>query len=215
MKCLVWIQQGFCEELSTRSGINNWTCTCAASYQGNQSYIKSNCSTSCDCSPEASGQSRGTWTCSCSSDGLPKVAAGSQDTTCFTACNCTSGSLTDAQATRKHISSTIVVVILLWHLQFRKLKSVFDSPTNPLSGYFRKASFSCRSKTKIIHGTLICFAYSELEHATNKFSHSNLIGLGGSSYVYRGQLKDGTTVAVKRLKAQGGPDADLLFFNRG
>jgi hypothetical protein len=50
-----------------------------------------------------------------------------------------------------------------------------------------------------------------LEHATDKFSHSNLIGLGGSSYVYRGQLKDGTTVAVKRLKAQGGTDADLLF----
>ncbi|KAJ6403319.1 hypothetical protein OIU84_015263 [Salix udensis] len=254
---LVWIQQGFCEELSTRSGINKWTCTCAASYQGNQSYIKSNCSTSCDCSP-ASGQSRGTWTCSCSSDGLPKVAAGSQDTTCFTACNCTSGSLTDAQATRKHISSTIVVVILLcviltilafltsitWYLcrkdkfpiqspsflsdretscnsatnlishrasSVSEAKICVDSPTNPLSGYFRKASFSCRSKTKIIHGTLICFAYSELEHATNKFSHSNLIGLGGSSYVYRGQLKDGTTVAVKRLKAQGGPDADLLF----
>ena len=79
------------------------------------------------------------------------------------------------------------------------------------SGCFRKASFLCRSKTEIVHGTLICFAYSELEHATAKFSHSNLIGLGGSSYVYRGQLKDGTTVAVKRLTAQGGTDADLLF----
>ncbi|KAG6762013.1 hypothetical protein POTOM_032497 [Populus tomentosa] len=86
-----------------------------------------------------------------------------------------------------------------------------DSPINPISGCFRKASFLCRSKTEIIHGNLILFTYSELEHATNKFSHSNLIGLGGSSYVYRGQLKDGRTVAVKRLKAQGGPDADFLF----
>ena len=73
------------------------------------------------------------------------------------------------------------------------------------------ASFLCGSKTEIIHGTLLLFTYSELEHATNKFSHSNLIGLGGNSYVYRGQLKDGRTVAVKQLKAQGGPDADFLF----
>ncbi|KAJ6937650.1 hypothetical protein NC652_012072 [Populus alba x Populus x berolinensis] len=271
---VVWIQQGFCDELSTKSGINNWTCTCSASYQGNQSYTTSNCSTSCDCSPvgvhdnclllmyETSyevggGKSRGTWTCTCSTDGLPKVAAGSQDTTCFTACNCTSGSLTDVQATRKHISSKIVVILLCvilttlafltsttWYLcrkdkcpiqsptfssdretscnsatnlishrasSVSETKIHVDSPVNPISGCFRKASFLCRSKTEIIHGTLICFAYSELEHATDKFSHSNLIGLGGSSYVYRGQLKDGTTVAVKRLTAQGGTDADLLF----
>uniref|UniRef100_A0A6M2FA88 non-specific serine/threonine protein kinase n=1 Tax=Populus davidiana TaxID=266767 RepID=A0A6M2FA88_9ROSI len=255
---LIWIQQGFSDELSAKSGVNNWTCTCSASYQGNQSYIKSNCSTSCDCSPDG-GQSGGMWTCTCSSDGLPKVATGIQDTTCFTACNCTSGSLTDVQDTRKHFSSKIVVVILLLCVilttlaflasitcyLYRKDKCLIqspvflpdrerscnsatnlishrasslsetkirvDSPINPISGCFRKASFLCRSKTEIIHGTLICFAYSELEHATAKFSHSNLIGLGGSSYVYRGQLKDGTTVAVKRLTAQGGTDADLLF----
>lgn len=55
------------------------------------------------------------------------------------------------------------------------------------------------------------FSYSELDHATDKFSNSNLIGLGGSSYVYRGQLRDGKIVAIKRLKAQGGPDADSVF----
>ncbi|XP_061957697.1 receptor-like serine/threonine-protein kinase NCRK isoform X1 [Populus nigra] len=255
---LIWIQQGFSDELSAESGINKWTCTCSASYQGNQSYIKSNCSTSCDCSPDG-GQSGGMWTCTCSSDGLPKVATGIQDTTCFTACNCTSGSLTDVQDTRKHFSSKIVLVILLLCVIlttlaflasitcyiYRKDKCLIqspvflsdrerscnsatnlishrassvsetkirvDSPINPISGCFRKASFLCRSKTEIIHGNLILFTYSELEHATNKFSHSNLIGLGGSSYVYRGQLKDGRTVAVKRLKAQGGPDADFLF----
>lgn len=58
---------------------------------------------------------------------------------------------------------------------------------------------------------IIRFSYSELEYATNKFSHANLIGLGGSSYVYRGQLKDGRTVAVKRLINQRGPDVDSLF----
>ncbi|KAJ6408742.1 hypothetical protein OIU84_008441 [Salix udensis] len=247
-----------CDELSAKSGINNWTCTCSASSQGHQIYIKSKCSTSCDCSP-AGGQSGGTWTCTCSSDGLPKVATGIQDTACFTACNCTSGSLTDVQATRKHISSKIVVVILLLCVilttlaflasiacyLYRKDKCLIQSPVflsdretscnsstnlishrassvsetkirvdsliNPISGCFHMASFLCGSKTEIIHGTLLLFTYSELEHATNKFSHSNLIGLGGNSYVYRGQLKDGRTVAVKQLKAQVGPDADFLF----
>lgn len=39
-----------------------------------------------------------------------------------------------------------------------------------------------------------------------------LIALGGSSYVYRGWLKDGSDVAVKRLKDQRGPEADYQFF---
>lgn len=79
------------------------------------------------------------------------------------------------------------------------------------SGCFQKASFLCGSKKGTILGTICQFAYSELENATNKFSNSNLVGLGGSSYVYRGQLNDGRIVAVKRLKVQGSPDADSFF----
>uniref|UniRef100_A0A6N2KGK6 non-specific serine/threonine protein kinase n=1 Tax=Salix viminalis TaxID=40686 RepID=A0A6N2KGK6_SALVM len=195
---------------------------------------------------EASGQSRGTWTCTCSSDGLPKVAAGSQDTTCFTACNCTSallshliaaksnvetekqnivklarlrieaetcfkantGSLTDAQATRKHISSTIVVVILLcviltilafltsitWYL-CRKDKFPIQSPS-----FLSDRETSCNSATNLIshRASSVSEAKICVDSPTNPLSVS-------------GQLKDGTTVAVKLLKAQGGPDADLLF----
>ncbi|XP_073308313.1 receptor-like cytosolic serine/threonine-protein kinase RBK2 [Primulina huaijiensis] len=43
------------------------------------------------------------------------------------------------------------------------------------------------------------FSLSDLEEATNNFSHDNLIGEGGYSEVYRGHLKDGQLVAVKRL----------------
>ncbi|XVE79788.1 hypothetical protein DITRI_Ditri14bG0084000 [Diplodiscus trichospermus] len=84
-------------------------------------------------------------------------------------------------------------------------------PTKPIAGCLQKASFLCRSKTGPILGTIRQFTYSELENATNKFANSNLIGLGGSSYVYQGQLKDGRIVAVKRLKIQGGRDADSIF----
>ncbi|KAJ7955013.1 Kinase family protein [Quillaja saponaria] len=43
------------------------------------------------------------------------------------------------------------------------------------------------------------FSLSELEAATNNFSHENLIGEGGYAEVYKGYLEDGQIVAVKRL----------------
>ncbi|EOY34403.1 hypothetical protein QUC31_018463 [Theobroma cacao] len=258
---LIWIQHGLCDELSNTSGVNNWTCTCSSLNQGNQtSVLKSNCSRSCDCSPvEPSGDR---WTCLCATDGLPKVAVNNHDTTCFTACNCTAGSLPQAPASRNHYSNRVVVIILLLSVILTTLAflasvtcyfcrkdkcakcpiqpPIFSSdketscnsatnlishktslvsetivnvsfPTKPVAGCFQKASFLCRGKKGTILGTICQFAYSELENATNKFSNSNLIGLGGSSFVYRGQLKDGRIVAVKRLKLQGGPDVDSIF----
>ncbi|TYJ14414.1 hypothetical protein E1A91_A10G117100v1 [Gossypium mustelinum] len=43
------------------------------------------------------------------------------------------------------------------------------------------------------------FLLSELQEATNNFSHENLIGQGGYAEVYKGQLKDRKFVAIKRL----------------
>jgi len=43
------------------------------------------------------------------------------------------------------------------------------------------------------------FSFSELQAATDNFSHENLIGEGGYSEVYRGCLEDGQLVAIKRL----------------
>ncbi|KAF3958267.1 hypothetical protein CMV_016809 [Castanea mollissima] len=256
---LIWIQQSHCDELSDTSGLNKWTCKCSSTYQGNQSYVlKFNCSSSCDCLPDAGG-SGGTWTCTCAADGFPKVASNNVDTNCFTACNCTSGSLSTAHVSKKHISSKVVVIVLLLCViltTFAFLSSamcyfyrrdkcslqpptlLFDKETSyssatsligrttssavethvtidsriyPSAGCFQKASSLFRSQRGNIHGTIVRFSYSQLESATEKFSNSNLIGVGGSSSVYRGQLKNGITVAIKRLITQGGPDADSLF----
>ncbi|KAL9407915.1 hypothetical protein AB3S75_046453 [Citrus x aurantiifolia] len=49
------------------------------------------------------------------------------------------------------------------------------------------------------------FALSELQAATDNFSHENLIGQGGYAEVYRGQLEDGQFVAIKRL-TRGSPE---------
>ncbi|KAK2395399.1 serine/threonine-protein kinase protein ACR4 [Trifolium repens] len=44
------------------------------------------------------------------------------------------------------------------------------------------------------------FTYEELETATNGFKEESIVGKGSFSCVFRGVLKDGTVVAVKRAK---------------
>ncbi|CAL4898585.1 unnamed protein product [Urochloa decumbens] len=44
------------------------------------------------------------------------------------------------------------------------------------------------------------FTKEELEDATNKFNEQNVLGKGGNGTVYRGNLKDGRAVAIKRCR---------------
>ncbi|XP_074309524.1 protein NSP-INTERACTING KINASE 2-like [Silene latifolia] len=48
-------------------------------------------------------------------------------------------------------------------------------------------------------GNLRRFNFRELQSATHNFSSKNILGKGGFGIVYKGQLSDGTIVAVKRL----------------
>ncbi|XP_038718279.1 proline-rich receptor-like protein kinase PERK9, partial [Tripterygium wilfordii] len=48
------------------------------------------------------------------------------------------------------------------------------------------------------------FTYKELAKATNGFSAQNLLGEGGFGCVYKGDLPDGTEIAVKELRIGGG-----------
>ncbi|OVA18054.1 Protein kinase domain [Macleaya cordata] len=257
---LLSFQYNSCDGVPEGSGMNKWTCSCDSAKDGNETYsVAANCSTFCDCNPEAAvGSSGDRWTCLCA-EGFPKAPGNFHDSSCFADCNCTAGIPGEPKASRKRISSKVVVYILLLSVVLTTLaflaslgcyvyrrdrypiqppifssdkdtscnsatnlishgstsvssfKVDTNSPVKPIAGCIRNVSFMFRSKRGTLPGTIFQFSYTELELATNKFDKSNLIGLGGSSHVYRGQLKDGRTVAVKRLKTPGGPDADNVF----
>lgn len=54
------------------------------------------------------------------------------------------------------------------------------------------------------------FSYEELQEATDDFSPQCFVGEGGFGKVYKGVLKDGTEVAIKKLTS-GGNQGDKEF----
>ncbi|XP_062078588.1 probable receptor-like serine/threonine-protein kinase At5g57670 isoform X2 [Humulus lupulus] len=65
---------------------------------------------------------------------------------------------------------------------------------------FIGSSFRRRNSKKEIKKPLLkCFNYEEIMNATNNFNPDNIVGRGGYSEVYRGDLSNGQTIAVKRL----------------
>ncbi|CAA2966106.1 BRASSINOSTEROID INSENSITIVE 1-associated receptor kinase 1 [Olea europaea subsp. europaea] len=55
------------------------------------------------------------------------------------------------------------------------------------------------------------FSLRELQVATNNFSNKNILGRDGFGKVYKGQLADGSLVAVKRLKEERTQGEELQF----
>ncbi|XP_020585299.1 protein NSP-INTERACTING KINASE 3-like isoform X2 [Phalaenopsis equestris] len=60
-------------------------------------------------------------------------------------------------------------------------------------------------------GHLKRFSFKELRLATNNFHSRNVLGKGGYGIVYKGYLRDGTVIAVKRLKDYNAVGGEIQF----
>ena len=52
-----------------------------------------------------------------------------------------------------------------------------------------------------IGGSNVVISIQVLRQVTNNFSEDNILGRGGFGVVYKGELRDGTKIAVKRMKS--------------
>ncbi|KAK6915130.1 Protein kinase domain [Dillenia turbinata] len=84
--------------------------------------------------------------------------------------------------------------------------------------YYLWKSFLHNSKTSPFDSSteqlkLQRFSFKELRNATNDFNAENSIGKGGSGTVFRGILRDGKSVAVKKLEDLPSAQAEREFQN--
>ncbi|XP_043699043.1 receptor-like protein kinase HERK 1 [Telopea speciosissima] len=106
----------------------------------------------------------------------------------------------------------VIAVVFLGTILFfilhrsRRLAHDHPSKSNGRNAHSTVSKFSNGTITSATSELALRFAFVALQEATNNFDESLVIGVGGFGKVYKGVLKDETTVAVKRanpLSKQG------------
>lgn len=85
----------------------------------------------------------------------------------------------------------------------KKAENAVAARTPTANAVHLEKSFSHPTSTR-------CLEYEELKDATNNFEPESIVGEGGFGRVFKGVLKDGTAVAIKKL-TNGGHQGDKEF----
>ncbi|KAJ4725649.1 Receptor-like kinase [Melia azedarach] len=90
-------------------------------------------------------------------------------------------------------------------------KLSYSSDSNTRSSRLKSSNSYGSSGSKSGQATTINFSIEDIQRATGNFSPANKIGEGGCGTVYKGKLRDGSVVAVKRAKRMNKYDKYLLL----
>ncbi|KAI3928169.1 hypothetical protein MKW98_023770 [Papaver atlanticum] len=88
----------------------------------------------------------------------------------------------------------VIVVILVGYKYYKKKQDDGTGGNNEGTGD------NVATELRTVEGGNMAISVEVLRRATNNFDENNFIGKGGFGNVYRGQLDDGTQIAVKRMK---------------
>ncbi|XP_061339988.1 probable receptor-like protein kinase At5g24010 isoform X2 [Gastrolobium bilobum] len=98
---------------------------------------------------------------------------------------------------------SVVVVGFLWCLKFRNQRPIENSDWLPIP-----VTAGGSSHSRLTEGTIpflgLKISFLDLQSATNNFDAKQIIGKGGFGNVYKGVLKNGMRVAVKRSEPGSG-----------
>lgn len=98
------------------------------------------------------------------------------------------------------VAALVTIALVLFLACYAKRRKTHSrGVANDFGKYGRKDMEAASALRKSMIGDLPIFSYEELRQATNCFHEKNEIGDGGFGSVYLGKLRDGRTVAVKRL----------------
>ena len=99
----------------------------------------------------------------------------------------------------------VVVVLFVWiKCYVGRRHNKFGTEGNPNNG---------KEVFKNIDGSNVMISIEVIRQATNIFSEDNILGRGGFGVVYKGELHDGTKIAVKRMKSVAVSSKEIKQFD--